>query len=35
MIYLEGFMTLQMGNIGRYKGVYDTSEGVNGTIGGR
>ena len=34
MIYLEGFMTLQMGHIGRYKGVYNTSEGLYGTIEG-
>ena len=31
MIYLEGFMTLQMGHMGRYKGVYNTSEGLYGT----
>lgn len=34
MIYLEGFMTLQMGHMGRYKGVYNTSEGLYGTIEG-
>ena len=31
MIYLEEFMTLQMGHIGQYKGVYNTSEGLYGT----
>ena len=34
MTYLEGFMTLQKRYMGRYGGVYVTSEGVFDTIGG-